>query len=135
VSFVLSQKSLQRLDGVHPKLASIVKAAISISKVDFSVIEGVRSLEKQREYFDAGKSRTMKSKHLTGHAVDLMPLVDTDGDGDKEGTWEERHFLPIADAMFQASTNLGISLNWGGHWSSFKDCPHFEIDPQRYPFV
>jgi peptidoglycan LD-endopeptidase CwlK len=135
VSFVLSTRSLQKLDGVHPKLVSIVKAAIVISKVDFSVIEGVRSFEKQREYFNAGKSRTMKSKHLTGHAVDLMPLVDTDGDGDKEGTWEERHFLPIADAMFQASTNLGVSLSWGGHWASFKDCPHFEIDPQRYPFI
>ncbi len=135
MSFALSQRSLQRLDGVHPKLVNVVKAAIAISKTDFAVIEGVRSLEKQREYFNAGKSRTMKSKHLTGHAVDLMPLVDTDGDGDREGTWEEQHFLPIADAMRQAASNLGIVITWGGEWASFKDCPHFEIDPQRYPFV
>ncbi len=135
MSFALSQRSLQRLDGVHPKLVNVVKAAIAISKTDFAVIEGVRSLEKQREYFNAGKSRTMKSKHLTGHAVDLMPLVDTDGDGDREGTWEERHFLPIADAMRQAASNLGIVITWGGEWASFKDCPHFEIDPQRYPFI
>ncbi len=135
MSFALSQRSLQRLDGVHPKLANVVKAAIAISKTDFSVIEGVRSLEKQREYFNAGKSRTMKSKHLTGHAVDLMPLVDTDGDGDREGTWEERHFLPIADAMRQAASSLGIQITWGGEWRSFRDCPHWEIDPQRYPFI
>jgi peptidoglycan L-alanyl-D-glutamate endopeptidase CwlK len=135
MSFQLSQRSLERLDGVHPKLVAVVKAAIAISKVDFTVIEGVRSLAKQKEYFLAGKSRTMKSKHLTGHAVDLAPYLDTDGDGDNELTWQERHFLPINDAMFQAATNLGISIDWGGHWSSWKDMPHFEIDPKRYPYT
>jgi hypothetical protein len=133
MSFQLSLRSIDRLNGVHPKLASVVRAAIAISKVDFTVIEGMRSLEKQREYFMAGKSRTMKSKHLTGHAVDLAPIVDIDGDGRSELTWEERHFLPINDAMVQAATNLGISITWGGRWASFKDCPHFEIDPRVYP--
>jgi peptidoglycan L-alanyl-D-glutamate endopeptidase CwlK len=135
MSFALSPRSLQRLEGVHPKLVAVVKAAISISKVDFTVIEGVRSLEKQREYFNAGKSRTMKSKHLTGHAVDLAPFLDVDGDGKSEFSWQEKHFLPIADAMFQAATNLGVQLQWGGHWQSFKDCPHFEIDPRIYPYT
>jgi peptidoglycan LD-endopeptidase CwlK len=133
VTFALSQKSLARLDGVHPKLVSVVTAAIAISKVDFAVIEGVRSLAKQREYFLAGKSRTMKSRHLTGHAVDLAPIVDVDGDGRAELTWQEQHFLPIADAMYQAAANLQVAITWGGHWQSFKDCPHFEIDPLRYP--
>jgi peptidoglycan L-alanyl-D-glutamate endopeptidase CwlK len=135
MSFQLSPRSLQRLEGVHPKLVNVVKAAIAISKVDFTVIEGVRSLEKQREYFLAGKSRTMKSKHLTGHAVDLAPIVDIDGDGRSELTWQEIHFLPFNDAMVQAATNLGITVDWGGRWASFKDCPHFEIDPQRYPYT
>jgi peptidoglycan L-alanyl-D-glutamate endopeptidase CwlK len=134
MSFQLSQRSLERLDGVHPKLVAVVKAAIAISKVDFTVIEGVRSLEKQREYFLAGKSRTMKSKHLTGHAVDLAPIVDIDGDGRSELTWQEIHFLPINDAMVQAATNLGITVDWGGHWRSFRDMPHFEISPERYPY-
>jgi peptidoglycan LD-endopeptidase CwlK len=133
MSFQLSLRSIERLKGVHPKLVSVVKAAIAISKVDFTVIEGVRSLEKQREYFMAGKSRTMKSKHLTGHAVDLAPIVDIDGDGRSELTWQEIHFLPINDAMVQAATNLGIQITWGGRWSSFKDCPHWEIDPRMYP--
>ena len=133
MSFVLSSRSLERLQGVHPKLVSVVRAAIALSKVDFVVVEGLRSKEKQREYFNAGKSRTMNSKHLTGHAVDLCPLYDTDGDGKKEAVWTEQAFLPIADAMFQAARNLGVQLNWGGHWASFKDCPHFEVDPRMYP--
>lgn len=133
MTYELSTRSVERLQGVHPKLAAVVRAAIAISKTDFTVIEGLRTPEKQREYFDAGKSRTMASKHLTGHAVDLAPLFDTNGDGKKEAVWEERQFLPIADAMFQASRTLGVQLSWGGHWASFKDCPHFEIDPRLYP--
>jgi peptidoglycan LD-endopeptidase CwlK len=82
MSFQFSQRSLDRLIGVHPDLVRVVQTAISIAKSDFMVIEGIRTLEKQREYFQAGKSLTMKSRHLTGHAVDLAPYVDTDNDGD-----------------------------------------------------
>jgi peptidoglycan LD-endopeptidase CwlK len=128
MAFELSRTSIDRLAGLHPKLVAVVRAAIAITKTDFAVIEGMRTLEKQREYFNAGKSRTMASKHLTGHAVDLMPIVI-----DKAETWEERNFLPISDAMFQAARTLGVQLSWGGHWQSFKDCPHFEIDPRIYP--
>lgn len=137
VTFMLGQRSLDRMIGVHPELERLVKAAIRLSKIDFTVVEGVRSLASQREYFRRGKSRTMNSKHLTGHAVDLMPYGDLDGDGDfdqldKEQAWEKPHFLPINDAMQQAAANLGIKIAWGGHWGW--DFPHFEIDPQRYPF-
>jgi peptidoglycan L-alanyl-D-glutamate endopeptidase CwlK len=130
--FQLSANSLRRLVGVHPELVRVVKTAIAISKSDFSVIEGLRTYEKQREYFRAGKSRTMNSKHLTGHAVDLMPWGDFDQDGDFEGSWEREHFLPIVDAMRQAASTLKVNLTWGGDWRSFQDCPHFEIDPARY---
>jgi peptidoglycan L-alanyl-D-glutamate endopeptidase CwlK len=137
VSYVLGQRSLARLIGVHPELERLVKAAIRISKIDFAVVEGVRSLAQQREYFRLGKSRTLKSKHLTGHAVDLMPYGDLDGDGDfdqvdKAQAWEKHHFLPINDAMQQAAATLGIRITWGGHWGW--DFPHFEIDPAKYPF-
>lgn len=127
MTYQLSQRSLDRLNGVHPKLVAVVKAAIALSKVDFSVVEGLRTLEKQREYWDAGKTRTMASKHLTGHAVDLAPIIEG------VAVWEEKHFLPVADAMFQAAVNLGVQLDWGGRWQSFKDCPHFEINPRIYP--
>lgn len=136
MSFVLSPRSLQRLVGVHPALVEVVRRAIHISKIDFTIVEGVRDYETQRRYWLAGKSKTMRSKHLTGHAVDLMPYGDLDGDGDydqvdKAQAWEKEHFLPINDAMQQAAANLGTRLTWGGHWGW--DFPHFEIDPVKYP--
>ncbi len=134
VTYSLSAKSIQRLDGVHPALVAVVRKAISISRVDFTVLEGVRTFEKQREYFAAGKSQTMNSKHLTGHAVDLAPILDTDGDGDSELSWNPTHFLPIADAMFQAASDLHVQLTWGGRWQ-WKDYPHWQIDPMEYPFT
>ena len=133
MSFHLSARSIIRLDGVHPALVAVVRAAIAISKVDFTVLEGRRTLEKQREYFNAGKSRTMASKHLSGHAVDLAPILDTDGDCDTELSWNPDHFLPINDAMQQAAANLNVKITWGGTWRSFPDSPHFEISPQEYP--
>lgn len=133
MSFSLSARSINRLQGVHPALVAVVRAAIAISKTDFTVVEGVRTLEKQREYYDLGKSKTMKSKHLTGHAVDLMPYGDFDGDGDREGSWERVNFLPIVDAMRQAAANLNVRITWGGDWQ-WQDCPHFEIPPERHPW-
>lgn len=132
MAFKLSARSKERLKGVHPTLVAVVEYAIAMSKTDFTVVEGVRTLEKQREYFRAGKSKTMKSKHLTGHAVDLMPYGDFDGDGDREGSWELAHFYPINDAIQQAARNLGVKVTWGGSWASFVDAPHFEIDPTIY---
>src|SRR5215204_6852946 len=132
MAFKLSARSISRLEGVHPALVSVVRAAIAITKTDFTVVEGVRTLEKQREYFRAGKSRTMNSKHLTGHAVDLMPYGDFDGDGDFEGSWMLGDFYPLNDAMQQAARSLNVKIVWGGSWSTFTDCPHFEIDPAHY---
>ena len=111
-----------------------MRAAIVISRIDFTVVEGVRPLAKQREYFLAGKSRTMKSRHLTGHAVDLMPYGDFDGDGDMEGSWLLEHFYPINDAMQAAAANLNVKVTWGGNWARFIDAPHFELDPEKYPW-
>lgn len=137
VTFLLSQRSLDRLAGVHPVLEQIVKGAIAISKTDFTVVEGVRSLAKQREYFNAGKSRTMNSRHLTGHAVDLMPWGDFDGDGDNEGSWELANFYPLNDAMQKAGAAIGVRVEWGGTFfgPTFIDAPHWQIDPMRYPFT
>ncbi len=134
MTYQLSHRSLARLVGVHPTLVKVVKAAIAISKTDFSVVEGLRDYTKQREYFLAGKSKTMKSRHLTGHAVDLMPFGDFNGDGVFEGSWDKVHFLPVADAMFQAASNLKVNITWGGHWTQFLDMPHFELNPENYPW-
>ena len=74
--FKLSLKSKNLLKGVNPKLVAVVERAIEISKVDFGVTEGLRTVETQRKYVATGKSRTMNSMHLTGHAVDLVAFVD-----------------------------------------------------------
>lgn len=145
MTFQLSAKSLAKLETVHPDLAGVVKLALLSSDTDFTVIEGARTIEKQREYFAAGKSKTMNSRHLpkvpaatpdigaVSHAVDLAPYLDTDGDGDSELSWEPEHFLPIADAMKSAALALRIRIVWGGDFKSFVDMPHFELDRRTYP--
>ena len=109
--FNLSKKSLDELVGVKPQLVSVVKRAIQLSKVDFGVIEGVRTLETQKRYVAQGKSQTLASKHLTGDAVDLMAYVDG------KASWELNLYDDIADAMKQAAIELGVPVTWGAAWT------------------
>lgn len=121
MTFILSEKSLRRLEGVKPDLVKVVKRAIEITPVDFVVVEGLRTKERQAYLLDAGKSRTMNSYHLTGHAVDIAPIVD-----DKV-SWDWKYFHVLADAMKKAAEELNVSLTWGGSWKTFPDGPHFQI--------
>ena len=124
MTYALGQRSLQNLSGVHPDLVSVVKRAIEITEQDFSVLEGLRSLEQQRINVDKGVSKTMNSRHLTGHAVDLIPYPVS---------WDWEYFYPIADAMKQAAEELGVDIEWGGDWKSFPDGPHFQLPWSEYP--
>lgn len=126
MSFSLSTRSLDRLTGVHPDLVAVVKRAIEVTSVDFAVTEGLRTQERQRQLVAKGASKTMNSRHLTGHAVDLAPLID--------GVirWDWPPFYDIADAMKQAAKERGVSIVWGGDWT-FKDGPHFELNRKDYP--
>jgi len=103
---------------------AVVKRAIEITKQDFSVIEGIRSVERQRELLKSGASTTMNSRHITGHAVDLAPYPVS---------WDWEYFYPIADAMKQAAEGLDVDLEWGGDWKTFKDGPHFQLSRKSYP--
>ena len=125
MSYKLGTRSLQNLSGVHPDLVAVVKLAISITEQDFTVIEGIRNINRQRELYKAGKSTTMNSRHITGHAVDMVPWpVD----------WNDlERFEVMADAMKQAAEELDIPIVWGGDWKSFYDAPHFELDRKSYP--
>lgn len=127
MSFRLSARSRARLIGVHPDLVEVVEAAIQITKVDFSVVEGLRTYAKQLEYFTKGKSRTMRSRHLTGHAVDLAPWIGGTID------WEnEAGFRAVADAMKLAASAASVPLEWGydlWRW----DAPHFQLPWSSYP--
>jgi peptidoglycan L-alanyl-D-glutamate endopeptidase CwlK len=135
MSFSLGTKSREKLNGVHPDLVSVVERAIGITKKDFTVLEGLRSKERQAQLFAAGKSKTMNSRHITGHAVDLGPWP-LNGDFDSDGIlniadWDE--YYPLADAMKQAAKELGVAIVWGGDWKGFPDGPHFELDRKVYP--
>jgi peptidoglycan L-alanyl-D-glutamate endopeptidase CwlK len=125
--FNLSQRSLSRLEGVHPDLVKVVKRAIEITSIDFTVLEGLRSIETQRRYVANGASRTMRSRHLTGHAVDLAPFVDG------AVSWHWPHYHKLAPAMKQAASELGIPIEWGGDWRKFKDGPHWQLPWSSYP--
>jgi len=124
--YKLGKTSKSRLKGVHPDLVSVVERAIEITKQDFSVLEGLRSLEQQHINVAKGVSKTMNSRHLTGHAVDLIPYPMPDGEW-KRWWWDE-----IAHAMHKAADELGITIV-SGHSDWGWDSPHFELSWIGYP--
>jgi peptidoglycan L-alanyl-D-glutamate endopeptidase CwlK len=127
MGYKLGLRSKQRLKGVHPDLVAVVKRAIEISEVDFTVLEGIRSEKRQAELLAKGASTTMRSRHLTGHAVDLGAYVD----GSVRWDWPLYH--KIAAAMKQAAKEQGVAMEWGGDWAKFPDGPHFQLNWEKYP--
>lgn len=133
--FRLGKRSLSRLEGVHPDLVRVVKRAIRSTVCDFTVLEGVRSEERQRKLFQAGASKIMNSRHLTGHAVDLGAYLDG------EVRWDWPLYYQIAAAMMMAAVEEGVTIRWGGDWDSdgdytdekWRDGPHFELPRKIYP--
>lgn len=113
-----SEQSEKHLSEIHIELYEVVFLARLLSEVPFEITDGLRTIEEQRYYYETGKSRTMKSKHLTGHAVDVVPTPVR---------WDREAFLPIAEAMFKAADMLDTPIVWGGNWRTFKDYPHFEL--------
>jgi peptidoglycan L-alanyl-D-glutamate endopeptidase CwlK len=115
------------LVGVHPDLVRVVHRAAYISTLDFTVLEGLRTQKRQAELVKAGASRTLNSRHLTGHAVDLGVLV--------AGVvrWDWPLYNQLAAIMKQAAQDERVPLIWGGDWRTFKDGPHYELPRKDYP--
>ena len=109
--FKLSNRSIDKLAGVDPRLVAVVKRAIELSTVDFGVSEGLRTLETQKKYVAAGKSQTLKSKHLDGRAVDLIAYINGDV------CWELNLYDNIADAVAKAAKEFGLPICWGAAWN------------------
>lgn len=146
-----SKRSLDNLAGVHPDLVRVVHETLRESPVDFVVIEGRRTIARQRELVAAGASQTMDSRHLTGHAVDLAAWVG-------EIRWDMGLYYQLAAAAQRAAKTLAVPLRWGGCWlrldttdktpnvlvaeyvasrraagrKAFVDGPHFELPAGLY---
>jgi len=127
MSFRLSQRSLARLEGVHPRLVGLIQAAILVSPVDFIVTEGLRSPARQAALVRAGASRTLKSRHLTGHAVDVAAVVDG------RIRWDWPLYPRISAAIKATARTQGVAIVWGGDWPRLRDGPHFELDRRVFP--
>lgn len=108
--FSFGRRSRARLAGVHPDLVRLAEEAIATSGTDFAITEGLRTIERQRELFAAGASKTMNSRHLTGHAIDVVALVGN------EARWEFELYRRIAAHFSMASMRLGIPIEWGACW-------------------
>lgn len=122
-----SKRSLSSLKGVHPHLVEIMMRAIEITEVDFMVIEGLRTKERQAELVKAGASQTMNSRHLTGHAVDIVPLIDG------EIRWDWPIFDKLIPFIKQAARDCRYSIECGYDWKKFRDAPHIQLPKSKYP--
>lgn len=127
MAITLGARSLSRLQGVHPDLVRVVKKAAAISDLDFTVLEGLRTKERQAQLMKQGATKTMNSRHLTGHAVDLAPMLD----GVVSWDWPLYHRL--AKIVKMAAVIEGVAITWGGDWRIFKDGPHWELSWKSYP--
>ena len=122
-----SQRSENNLKAVNADLVKIVRRALQLSPVDFGITEGLRTVERQRQLVAAGKSQTMNSRHITGHAVDVFAYPTS------AGSWEWKYYEQIATAFKQAAKELNIPVEWGGDWKTLKDGPHFQLPHATYP--
>lgn len=112
MTFKLSKKSLTNLQGVKLELVQVVQTAIQLSKVDFAVTQGLRTMEQQRKLVASGASQTMNSKHLTGDAVDVVAYIGS------RVSWELNLYDDIADAFKAAAIKHGVSIRWGAAWNT-----------------
>jgi len=126
-NFSFSERSKKNLQGVNPALIAVARRALELSPVDFGITEGLRTMERQREMLRTGKSQTLKSRHLTGHAVDVVAYLGANI------SWEWKYYEQIAAAFKQAGKELGTVIEWGGDWKTLKDGPHFQLSVKDFP--
>jgi len=131
--FVLSQRDQDRIEPIHHDLKRVVWRAAVTSSIEFTILEGMRTLERQQRLFAQHATTTMKSRHLTGHAVDIAPLIDLDGNGTAEISWAWPHYHELAKTIKAAAAHENVPIEWGGDWKTFKDGPHWQLPWKQYP--
>ena len=127
MTFRFSSRSLRNMEGVHPDLVAVAHRALEITEIDFLVTEGLRTREKQIELVRAGASRTTRSRHLTGHAIDIAVWV---AGGVR---WDWPLYEELSRAFKCAASELSVPIVWGGDWKTFRDGPHYELSRTEYP--
>jgi len=125
--YKFSQRSLDRLQGVHPDMVKLMSESIKESPYDFGITEGRRDNTRQQQLVKEGKSRTLNSRHLTGHAVDIAVFIDG------KLTWDFDKYKAVAEHVKKVAASLGVSIIWGGDWRGLVDGPHFELNRKDYP--
>ena len=120
--YKFSEKSKKKLETVDIKLQNLMNVAIKESPYDFSITEGIRTMKRQIELVAQGKSRTLKSYHLRGKAVDIAVWIDG------KVTWDFKYYKEVADCIKRVARKLGYIITWDGDWKTFKDGPHFQIE-------
>lgn len=131
MTIILSAKSLAKLSGAHPDMQKVIKRAAAISDMDFTILEVVRTVARQKELVAKGASKTMRSRHIPSggfsHAVDIAPM-----DGGQV-SWAWPLYNRLAPIVKQAAKDVGVSIEWGGDWRTFKDGPHWQLPWSAYP--
>jgi peptidoglycan L-alanyl-D-glutamate endopeptidase CwlK len=146
--FSFGKRSLAVRAGLVPELQRIVDLAIKVTKQDFKLVSGLRTQAEQINHVASGASKTLNSRHLTGHAVDIVPYIGPgispyplQGDSAKVIKAKLSRFEDVAMAMFIAADMLDIPLQWGNDWDCdgvptakdpdekglIVDMPHFQI--------
>lgn len=131
-NFSFSERSKINMRGVHPDLIGIMYQSLLITKVDFTVIDGLRTKEQQEQNLISGASTTMHSRHLP-NKKGLACAVDLVAWGDGQITWEPKFYIDISGAVKHAADTLGLTIEWGGDWHSFKDYGHYQLPWGQYP--
>lgn len=127
MTWKFSRRSYDRMAGVRPELIAVATRALWLSPVDFGVTEGLRTPARQAQLVASGASQTQRSRHLTGHAIDLAAYVGG------EVRWDWPLYETISAAMKQAAAELGVPIEWGGDWRTLKDGPHYQLPWDQYP--
>ena len=132
MKFFFGPRSLLKMRGVHPDLVEVMKLAIKNSSIDLIILEGVRPYDRQVELVNRGASQTLDSLHLVqedgwGHALDVAPYIN------RRASWHWPHYHRIAPVIKGAAAELGVPIEWGGDWNSFKDGPHWQLPRKIFP--
>jgi len=123
----LTTRCRTRLQGVHPDLVRVVEAVAAESPHEIFITEGLRTKARQQQLVAAGASRTMNSRHLTGHAIDFAVRVAG------QVRWDWPLYQQVGEVFERVAARLGVPIVWGGRWRTFRDGPHVELDRRTYP--